>query len=191
MRVYTVRKPEPNTDQEFQAYTALLEQIGIDLANAPRVLEPGTTNRWLYVWKSKPHAERFARALGMRLHDPSWVVHEFDLPHEELGPLAPLTILSIPMNGGTVFRLEANSQARIMQHYPNARMRGEVVQPDGVMFPHDVREDFERQHGPVWDEVITVLTGISEEEVAGLGGIRIVTLNGEVLYERLPSTVSE
>jgi hypothetical protein len=191
MRVYTVRKPGGNTDKEFQAYTALLEEIGIDLAEVPRTLEPGTTNRWLYVWKSKPQAERFARELGIRLRDSSWSVHEFELPHEELGPLAPLTILSIPVNDGTVFRLEANSQARIMQHYPNARLLGEYVQTAGAAFPDDVREDFERQHGPVWDQVIIVLTGIPEEAVAHLGGIRIVTLNGEVLYERLPSNISQ
>ena len=190
MRVYTVRKPEPNTDTEFQAYTALLEEIGIDLANAPRTLEPGTANRWLYVWKSKPHAERFARELGRRLHDPSWYVYSFELPREEFGPLAPLTIQAIPVRNGTVFRLEANSLARVMQHYPNARLVGEVEQPVGVVFPHDVRDDFERQNGPIWDQVISVLTGISEEEVAGLGGIRIVTRNDEVLHERLPSTVS-
>ena len=62
MRVYTVRKPGGNTDKEYEAYTELLEEVGIDLANAPRTPEPGTTNRWLYVWKSRPQAERFARA---------------------------------------------------------------------------------------------------------------------------------
>jgi len=191
MRVYTVRKPGPNTDREIQAYTALLEKIGIDLAHAPRTLEPGTTNRWLYVWKTKPQAERFARELGARLRDSSWFVHEFELPHEELGPLAPLTILSIPVPDGTVFRLEANSQARIMQHYPNARLLGEVVQPGGVSFSHDVRDDFERKNGTVWNQVIVLLTGIPEEGIDRLGGVRIVTLNGDVLHERLPVDISQ
>ena len=190
MRVYTVRKPAGNTDKEYEAYTELLEEVGIDLANAPRTPEPGTTNRWLYVWKSRPQAERFARVLVERLRDPSWSVHEFDLSHEESGPLAPLTILSIPVRNGTVFKLEANSQARIMQHYPNARLRGEVEEPKPVSFPHDVREDFERQHGSVWDQVIILLTGIPEEAIDRLGGIRIVTMNGEVLHERLPSSIS-
>ena len=86
MRVYTVKKPEPNTDHEFQAYIDLLEEIGIDITDVPRTPEPGTTNRWLYVWRSKPQAERFARELGGRLRDPSWAVHEFDIPDEERGP---------------------------------------------------------------------------------------------------------
>ena len=66
MRVFTVRKPGGNTDREFQAYIDLLEEIGIDIADVPRTPEPGTTNRWLYVWRSRPQAERFARELGER-----------------------------------------------------------------------------------------------------------------------------
>jgi hypothetical protein len=191
MRVFTVRKQGPNADREFQAYTALLEEIGIDLANVPRTREPGTTNRWLYVWKSKSQAERFARELGTRLRDPSWFVHEFEVPREDLGPLAPLTILSIPVVGGTVYKLEPNSQARLMQHYPNARLVGEFMLRGGEEFPNGVRSDFERRFGPVWDQAIAQLTGIPEDAIDGLGGIRIVTSNGDVLYERLPSDVSQ
>jgi hypothetical protein len=190
MLAYTVRKPEPNTDKDDQVYYALLEHIGVDLANAPRTLEPGTTNRWLHVWKSQLHAERFARELGRRLRDTSWFVDEFELSHDEIGPLAPLTVLSIPVKGGTVFRLEANSQERVMRHYPNARLVGEFEQPAGVTFPHDVREDFERQHGQVWDQVIILHTGIPEEAIDRLGGVRIVTLTGEVLHERLPANIA-
>ena len=186
MRVYTVRKPGPNTDREFQAYIDLLQDIGIDIANVPRTPEPGTTNRWLYLWKSKPQAERFARELGGRLRDRSWYVHEFDLPDDEpldeqRGPLAPLTILSIPTSEGTEFRLEPASQERIMQHFPNARVVGQVT------FPTQVPNDYEHRHGPVWDQVIILLSGIPEEAVARLGGVRIVTPEGRVLHERVPA----
>jgi hypothetical protein len=191
MLAYTVRKSGPNTDKEFQAYTELLEEIGIDLAKVPRVLEPGTPNRWLYVWKSKPQAERFARVLCSRLHDNSWAVHEFEVSREESGPLAPLTIVATVLMNGTVFRLEPSSQARIMQHYPNARLIGEVVESAGVVFPHDARNDFERQHGSIWDQVIILLTGISDEEVASLGGVRIVTPNGDVIHEHVPATMAQ
>ena len=64
MKVYTVKKHGLNTDREYQAYVDLLQDIGIDIADVPRIPEPGTTNRWLYVWQSKPLAERFARELG-------------------------------------------------------------------------------------------------------------------------------
>jgi hypothetical protein len=181
MEAYTVRKHAPNTDREHQAYVELLQDIGIDIADVPRTPEPETANRWLYVWQSKPLAERFARELGARLRDSAWFVHEFDLPEPaERGPLAPLTILSIPTSEGTEFRLEPTSQERILTHFPNARPAGKVV------FAAQVRADYERQHGPVWDQVITVLTGIPEESVARLGGVRIVTSEGQTLHERVP-----
>lgn len=186
MRVYTVRKSEPNTDQEFMAYVDLLQSIGIDVANVPRTLEPGTTNRWLYVWKNKPQAERFARELGERLRDRSWQVHEFDVPEEQLsderrGPLVPLTILSIPTSEGTEFRLESASLERLFAHFPNARVVGKVTSPTLV------RDDFEAQHGPLWDHVIAPLTGVSDEAVERLGGVRILSTDGTVLHERIPA----
>ena len=61
MRVYTVRKQGLNTDREFQAYVELLQDIGIDVTDVPRTPEPETTNRWLYVWRNKTQAEKFAR----------------------------------------------------------------------------------------------------------------------------------
>jgi hypothetical protein len=189
MLVYTVRKAGPNTDREFQAYLDLLQQIGIDIADVPRTPEPGTTNRWLYVWHDKKLAERFARELGERLRDRSWHVHEFEVADdrpaaEQRGPLAPLTILSIPTAEGTEFRLESSSQERVLTHFPNARVVGQVS------FPAQVREDFERQHGPVWDQVILLLTGVPHEAVDRLGGVRIVTPDGRLLHERAPAAAA-
>jgi hypothetical protein len=186
MKAYTVRKPGPNTDREFQAYINLLQSIGIDVADVPRTPEPGTANRWLYVWKDKQQAERFASELGERLRDRSWYVHEFDMPEDQLseeqrGALTALTIISIPMSEGTEFRLESSSQERIIAHFPNARVVGKVA------FPAQVRQDYERQHGPVWDQVILLLTGIPDEALERLGGVRIVTPDGSLLHERIPA----
>ncbi len=192
MKVYTVRRNGPNKDREFEAYIDLLEDIGIDITDVPRTPEPGTANRWLYVWTNKLLAERFARELGARLRDPSWFVHEFELPDDRVadevrGPLAPLTIVSIPASEGVEFRLEAKSQERISQHFPNARMKGHFKLPRSVISPSEIRKHYEPQRGTVWDHVITVLTGISEDEVDRLGGVRIVDEDGRVLHERLPS----
>jgi hypothetical protein len=188
MMVYTVSKGGPNTDREFQAYIDLLQQIGIDIADVPRTREPGTTNRWWYVWHDKRLAERFARELGERLRDRSWHVHEFEIPDDkpaadQRGPLAPLTILAIAAGDQTEFRLESSSQERILSHFPNARVAGQVT------FPAPVKDDFERQHGPVWDQVIILLTGVSDEAVDQLGGIRVVTPDGRLLHERLPAAM--
>lgn len=181
MRVYTVRKSEPNTGREYQAYIDLLEEIGVDIAEVPRTPEPGTTNRWLYVWRSKVEAERFARELGGRLHDPSYTVHEFESPNDERDPLAPLIIWEILTNEESLFRLDPKSQARVMHHFPNANLAGEVS------FPKQVRVDFEQQHGSVWNQVIIILTGIPEEAIDRLGGVRILSENGEIINERIPT----
>lgn len=193
MRAYTVTKPGGNTDSEFQSYIDLLEDIGIDITNVPRTPEPEATNRWLYVWTNRLLAERFARELRARLRDPSFIVHEFEVPDdhrpdEVRGPLAPLTIVSTPTREGTEFRLEAKSQERILQHFPNARMEGRVELPRSVLIPSQVGEDYERQHGPVWNQVIIILTGIPEEAIDRLGGVRIVDDRGRALHERLPAT---
>jgi hypothetical protein len=188
MKVYTVKQHAPNTDREYQAYVDLLQDIGIDITDVPRIPEPETSNRWLYVWQSKPLAERFARELGARLRNSSWFVHEFEVPEDEQssqrGPLAPLKIVSIPTSEGTEFRLEPASQERILMHFPNAHPAGKVT------FPVQVRADYEIQHGPVWDQVIKVLTGIPEEAIAGLGGICVITSEGHLLHERLPIAAS-
>ena len=89
MRVYTVRKNEPNTDAEFEEYVALLKEGGVDVERVPRTPEPGTDNRWLYVWEERSAAERFASELCARLHDSSWSVYEFDVDALDIGPLAP------------------------------------------------------------------------------------------------------
>ena len=60
MLVYTVSKPVGTKDREFEAYTRLLEEVGIDVSNSPRVPDPGTDRRWLYAWQKRIEAERFA-----------------------------------------------------------------------------------------------------------------------------------
>ncbi len=188
MQVYTVTKPGFNTDREFQAYIDFLEEIGVDISNAPRVRGPGTQNEWVYVWTNRTQAERFARELGRRLRDDSFYVRDFRIPggEEDRGPLAPLTILSIPTREGTVFRLESRSMDRVMRHFPNAMLRGEVTRRGAVLAPAGPREDGWRQDDPGWEDIIIQLTGLDEEAVARLGGIRILDEDRRVLHQRLP-----
>ena len=186
MKVYTVKKHEPNTNREYQAYVDLLEDIRIDIADVPGFPSPEPPNRWLYVWQNKPLAERFARELGARLRDSSWFVHEFDVPADgqssQRGPLAPLKIVSIPTSEGTEFRLEPTSQERILTHFPNAHPAGKVT------FSAQVREDYEAGNMVQFGNQVIgmILTGIPEEAVARLGGVRVVTHEGQLLHERLP-----
>jgi hypothetical protein len=177
MRAFTVMKPGGMKDREFEVYRAFLEEIGIDLTNVPRVQEPGTGRRWLYVWRDQSHAQAVARELRVRTRDSSWAAHELDLPTEESGPLAPLDVIAQRVADGTVYRLSTASQERIIRRHPNARLAGEVF------FSTQAQEDHERDRGPVWDEVITRLSGLSEAQVKEMGGYRVYEICIRALYE--------
>ncbi len=177
MRVFTVTKPEGTKDAEFEAYVRLLEEIGIDVSNAPRVAEPGTSRRWLHVWHSQPEAERFTRELRTRTRDQSWEMYSFDSDAEFEGPVAPLEIIAVPTVGGTEYRLHPKGQERILREYPNSRL---VPQ---VFWSRETQHDYESTHGPIWNQVAILLTGLSEEQISKLGGYTIYVPGGEVLRE--------
>jgi hypothetical protein len=177
MLVFTVMKPGGTKDHEFEAYKALLEEIGIDLSNVPRVREPGTARRWLYVWRDRAYAQRFARELGARTRDSSWTVQELDHSVEESGPLAPLDVIAEPVADGTAYRLSTASQERIMRRFPNAQLAGDVF------FSAQTLHDYEHDRGQVWDQVTTLLSGLSADQVNELGGYRVYETVGRTLYE--------
>src|SRR5262245_32020737 len=79
---------------QFEAYVRLLEKRGIDWSNTPRVAEPGTTNRWLYVWPDRDDAEAFCEELKAETGDEKWYVREVasGTPTSR-GPLTRVVIL--------------------------------------------------------------------------------------------------
>jgi hypothetical protein len=122
------------------------------------------------------------------MRDDSFYERDFQIPggEEDRGQLDPLTILSIPTREGTVFRLEWRSMDRVMRHFPNAMLRGEVTGRGAVLAPEGSGGDGWRQDVPEWESIITQLTGLDEEDVVQLGGIRILDEDGRVLHQRLP-----
>ena len=181
MTVFIVTKPGGITDGEFEAYVRLLEEIGVDISNAPRTAEPGTSRRWLHVWKNRQQAERFATELGRRTWDSSWQVQVIEALVEEHGPIAPLEIVALRTRDGITFRLHPSSLERVMRHFPRSRPA-----PD-VYWATQTQQDYERQHGPIWGQVVTLLTGLAEEQLDQLGGYRIYEPGERILRERTPS----
>jgi hypothetical protein len=56
-----------------------------------------------------------------------------------------------------------------------------------VFFSTQTRDDLERRHEPIWDQVIIRLLGISPDSIDQLGGVKVVDeVDGETLHERLP-----
>ena len=183
MQAYTVTRSGGVTDWEFRVYIALLEEIGIDVTNVPRIPEPSTNSRWLYVWTDKRLAERFARELGLRLHDRTWVAEEISISSPETGPIAPLVIVAFPATKGTTFFLDSGSLARIGTHFPNVRLPGEIFLTKGTRF-----NDADPQSHP-WDEFASTITGIPQEEIERMGGYRIESPDGKLLHEAVPVVV--
>ncbi len=176
-RVYCA-KTRGTKDREFAVYAALLEEIGIDLSRVPRTEEPGTDNRWLYVWKNRVFADRFRRELVSRTRDRSWELYEFEMPVEEVGPLVPLEIIAMPTGDGTEFRLTPSSQDRIMRRFPNAHLAGESFWGTAI------REDYQKKQGPIWNQVAIRLASLSQQQFQELGGYRVVEADsGTVLYD--------
>jgi hypothetical protein len=184
MMVYTVTKPGGTRDQEFEAYTRLLENVRIDVANAPRVPEPGTERRWLYAWKKKAEAEAFAAELRRRTGDASWVVYDFEIDAEEHGPVAPLEVAAVPEEGGYLYYLTPASRERVVDAHRGTRF------PPGITISVEQQHDLlrDRESG-WWMEAARLLTGRSDEEIDALGGVRFVVGEHNVLFERIPAVV--
>lgn len=182
MLVYTVTKPVGTRAREFEAYTRLLEDVGIDVSNSPRVPEPGTDRRWLYAWRNEIEAERFADELRRRTGDAGWKVYPFDHAAEDRGPVAPLDVARIPEKDGHTYYLTPASRERVVAAYPGTRL------PSGLSLAIGVEQDLLRDKGDEgWMEIARILTSRADEEIASLGGVRITVGEGKVAFERIPT----
>jgi hypothetical protein len=183
MEVFTVTKPGGTKDYEFEAYTRLLEEIGVDVANVPRIPEPGTSRRWLYVWRRRAEAEAFARELTLRTRDRSWHVHQFEIVEEVRGPVAPLDVYQVgnAEGQGVVYYLAPASRERVIRAYPHTRLYPNVT------ISNEDLEGIKRQHGDIWwEQVRILLTGLTKDQVLALGGYRVILPGGAIGYEELP-----
>lgn len=184
MLVYAVTKPVGTKDGEFEAYIRLLEDVGIDVSNAPRVAEPGTDRRWLYSWRKKIEAERFADELRRRTGDAAWGVYQFEDAIEGRGPVAPLDISRIPEKDGYAYYLTPASRERVAAAFPGTRL------PASLGFPIDAEQDFRREKGEDgWMEIARILTGRTDDELDSLGGVRIMVGESQVAFQRIPAAV--
>jgi len=185
MLVYTVTKPVGTKEKEFEAYTRLLEEVGIDVSNSPRVPEPGADRRWLYAWKKETEAQRFAAELRRRTGDLEWLVYPFENPDYNRGPVAPLEIASIPEQHGYTYYLTPASRERVVAAFPGTKL------PSGLNVPVKLQQDFLRQNEEeCWLELTRILTGRSDEEIDSLGGIRITLGEDKLAFQRIPTAVS-
>ena len=171
-------------DSEFEAYTRLLRQKGIDLGKLPRVPEPGTGRRWLYVWGSKEKAEAFAAELTKRTRDKGWVVIDVTAPPSE-GPLGPIIIQVGRRATGLVFALHPLSRTMISSAFSGAKAIATTVSTD-----FETYQDFLKTYGSIEDlarEVVPTLTGLKLPELEKVGYALIEDDTGRTLVFVKPS----
>src|SRR5208282_5864162 len=94
-------------------------------------------------------------------------------------PKMPKIIVDVgeQMNG-TTFSLSPKTRAFLSPHFRN------VVPPSSVFVSHETASNFENYHGPLWEHIAMILTGLSEKQLKELGGFEFVTpVGGKVWFE--------
>src|SRR5262249_55801418 len=100
----------------------------------------------------------------------------------ELASKCILVRAGIQHDGG-VYGLDLRSQERILNAFPGA-------QPlRSIKLGHYRESDFERLGRPRWKQTVLMLTGLTREQIAQLGGVTIYdTDNKRILFQWPPET---
>ena len=108
---------------------------------------------------------------GKETHNPDWEVYEFSEPRPLGGDpdgQGPVNVLVGRQSNGLTYALHPNSLQVIRKHFP-------AVHPQPSIFlGRDAQSDYEVASGTRYDQIAVLLTGLSLEELAELGGYRIV-----------------
>ena len=153
--------------EQFEAYARLLNKWGVDIANTRRAPEPGTRARWLPVWPGRADAERFAQELRSRNQDKAWQVYPLDRGGVSEGALGPINLLVGRRSDGWAYGLDPYSSTLVRRRFPHARLM------HGLYIYTDTQPGAETAQASLWDQVVRIVTGLSEEQLADLGGYRV------------------
>jgi hypothetical protein len=96
-----------------------------------------------------------------------------------------LILLGIQHDGG-VYGLDFRSRERIKEAFPD-------VEPlPMVMLGHRRDTEFDRLHPRRWEVMVPLLTGLTKDQIARLGGVRIYdTDNERLVWEWLTTPIKE
>ena len=164
---FTVGIPGGTRDDEYETYVRLLEKSGVNVAETQRVAEPATGKRWLHAWASKPEAEQFAVRLREETGNQDWQVYDLSGLAPSTGPLGPVVILIGRQSDGRSYTLSPSSKKLVRKKFP-----GSTIAPS-VFITTSTHSDFAAVHGPIWDQVAIILTGLSSGQLEQLGGYQI------------------
>jgi hypothetical protein len=112
-------------DSEFREYERLLSRDllkrGVDLTHVPRVHEPETGNKWLFVWPDEEQAGDFADRLNKQTKTSTWKVKRLsEETPTSLGPLRPIEIQVGWQRNGYTFALAPWAYMAIRALFPES-----------------------------------------------------------------------
>jgi hypothetical protein len=165
---FTVGLPKGLKDFEYEAYIRALERQGVDLVDAPRVIDPATGKRWLYATEDRADAERLAERVREEDDNPHWQVFELNGAAPSRGPLGPVEVLVGRQSEGYSYGLAPTSRRLVRRMFPEAR----VV--SSVFIAGDPAADSAAAQRQMWDHIIFLLTGLTGPQLDELGGYRVV-----------------
>jgi hypothetical protein len=97
----------------------------------------------------------------------------------------PLLIIVGVQHDGAAYQLHPQSQRRVEKAYPGRELLR------SVFLGHHRESDFPRLQAPHWQQVAALLTGLSEDEIMRLGGVRVYSPEQErVVWEWAPAATA-
>ena len=93
--------------------------------------------------------------------------------------MEPLIIQIGRQRDGCTYQLHPSSRARLRKVFPDIRPI------PSVFIGYETKSDFETLHGPLWPQIATMLTGLPEEKIEHLGGIKIFDPTEEIEVEQV------
>lgn len=89
---------------------------------------------------------------------------------------SPLTIFVGYQNNGATYQFDPISREKIQETFPSSQ------QAKTIFVGFDTKDDFEKQHGPIWKQIILLLSGVSASELIEKFG---------TIYIKIPWTKEE
>lgn len=89
---------------------------------------------------------------------------------------ASLTIFVGYQDNGAIYQFDPLSRDKILQAFPT------VHQAKTIFIGFDTKDDFEKQHGPIWKQIILLLSGVSTSKLIEQFG---------AIYIKIPWTEEE
>ncbi len=88
-------------------------------------------------------------------------------------PASAIEIIASPHRDGCSYEVHPRSRRALRDRYP------QVALAPSLFVGYDTEKDFEALHGKMWTQIVTLLTGLSPDRLADLGGVYIVNADDE------------